>query len=212
MNYVPMKDEKNLNRWTTKLCSMNGNGGLHDQSQFKDAVAMLEEAISEWDSPQLRHIVLTGADESTYQRFIDEMKRKRYMPRKAYKAALETDNRKGIHCHWMLITDASSPDSMFDIDDDSSRLYQVQTLIRRTTPDFEVTVRQPRRHRTPYISLGDTTLNDAADYFSYALKARSKPPVGSGGCYWSSRSAKRTCAAHRPARLVKPKHLCEIEF
>ena len=206
MKYTPLREEGNGNKWTTALCSING--GIHDQTQFRSAVEMLEEAVDTWTAPRLIHLILTGATVAGYAEFIDRMKR--HMPVKAYKAAIEVDTHKGQHVHWMLIVDKSSPESMFDQDNDSSPIYRVTALMQRIAPDFEVTVAQPRRHKTPYIPLSAHTLQDAADWFSYALKVRSKP--AGGGCYWSSRSAKRTGPAHRPARLVKPKHLCQIEF
>jgi len=202
---------KEVNRYVTPICSAPGNGGIHDASQFVSAVGMLEQAIGTWTSPRLLHITLTWATVPAYAQFIDHMKR--YMPRKAYKAAVEVDSFKGQHVHWMLIIDSSSPDNLFDMDDDSSPACRVMAQIQRTEPEFTVTVAQPYKYpATPFIPLRADTLQDAADWFSYALKARSKPPVGSGGCYWSSRSAKRVCPSHRPARPVKQNHLFDSEF
>lgn len=198
------------NKWVTDLCSINGNGGLHDQTQFQSAIQMLEEAVATWDSPKLQHIILTGAALETYALFIDRMKR--HMPLKAYKAGIETDMHKGQHVHWMLIIDESSPDGLFDLDDDSSPVSKVMKRIQRTEPEFNVTLAQPRRYRTPFIPLNAHTLQDAADWFSYALKVRSK--AFSGNCYWSSRGgpARRTCSDHRPDRPVKQNHLFDGDF
>lgn len=144
---------------------------------------MVEEAAATWTDAKLMHIILTNATVPAYALFIDSIKR--YMPNKAYKAALEVDNHKGHHVHWMLIVDADSPYNLFDMDDDSSPVCRVMARIQRTEPDFNVTVAQPRYHpATPCIPLSASTLNDAVDWFSYALKSRSKPD---GPCYWSSR-------------------------
>jgi hypothetical protein len=207
MKYIPMKDG---NKWTTNLCSINGNQGIHDQSQFKSAVEMLEQAVATWIAPRLIHIILTGATVSGYALFIDHMKR--HMPRKAYKAAIEVDSHKGQHVHWMLIVDASSSGNLFDLGDDSSAANKVMRRIQRAQPDFNVTVAQPYKHPTPFIPLSEATLHDAVEWFSYALKSRSKP--SDGKCYWSSRGSPAfpTCTSHRPARLVKQKYLCDGEF
>jgi hypothetical protein len=213
MNYTPMRDEANRNKWTTKLCSVNGNGGIHDQTQFKSAVGMLEKAVDSWTEPRLIHIILTDATVAGYAEFIDRMKR--HMPVKAYKAATEVDSHKGQHVHWMLIVDASSPINMFDLDNHSSAVNKVMARIQRTHPEFNVTIAQPYKYKhTPYIPLSNDTLHDAVDWFSYALKARSKPVVGAGGCYWSSRSnpLRRVCPGHRPAQPVKQNHLFSSEF
>ena len=187
---------KEINKYVTDLCSSPGNGGIHDASQFVSAVGMLEDAIDTWASPRLLHITLTWATASAYAQFIDRMKR--YMPRKAYKEATEVDSFKGQHVHWMLIIDTTSPDNLFDMDDDSSPARRVMALIQRTHPRFSVRVSQPYKHpATRFIPLSSDTLHDAVDWFSYALKARSKPPAGSGGCYGSSRSRRRHCLANR---------------
>lgn len=205
MKYIPIREG---NKWTTKLCSINGNGGIHDQSQFKSAIGILEDAVATWDNPRLMHIILTGAELTTYALFIDSMKR--YMPVKAYKAAIEVDTHKGQHVHWMLIVDSSSPKNLFDMEDDSSPVIKVMKRIQHTEPEFNVTLAQPRRYKTPFIPLNAHTLQDAADWFSYALKVRSKPR--SGDCYWSSRSARQVHAAHRPACRVKQSNVCDGEF
>jgi hypothetical protein len=225
MKYIPKKIG---NRWTTELCEKHGNGGIHDQSQLKSAIKMIEDAVDTWDSPKLMHIILTGATVPTYTLFMDSMKRE-MLGMKAYKAAVETDTRKGQHIHWMLITDAATPVSVFDQDNDSSPISRLITKIQRTEPEFNAMVAQPR-YSTPYIPLNDATLNDAVDWFSYALKARSKPAKGTGchrsGVYLSSRPARRVCinksstpksiALHRenhfwPSNLrsvaIHPKHI-----
>jgi hypothetical protein len=187
MRYQPTREG---NKWVTKICS--ANMGIHDQSQFKSGVAMLETAIDEWTSPRLMHLILTGCEtREPYALFIDRVKR--HMPTKAYKVGIELDERKGTHAHWMLIIDADSPESLFDLDDDSSAIYKARSWVQRTHPDFEVTIAQPRRHKgTPYIPLSEYTLQDAAEWLSYAIKVRSKP---AGPCYWSSRLVRRRCTA-----------------
>jgi len=190
MKYVPLKEG---NKWATSVCSRNGNGGIHDQTQLRAAVAMLETAAASWSEPKLMHIVLTGADRAGYKGFIDRMKR--HLPVKAYKAATEFDKPKGEHVHWMLIIDDSSPMHLFDQDDDSSAIYKETQRIQRTYPDFDAYISKPYRHHTPFIPVNANTLDDAVDWFSYALKARSKP--ASGNCYWSSRSRASRCNARQ---------------
>lgn len=203
MKYKPIQIGK---RWTTALCESNGNGGIHDQTQLKSAIKMLEDAVATWDSPKLMHLILTGASVSTYNLFIDSMKRA--LPGvKAYKSAVEKDTRKSQHVHLMLVTDAATPISLFDLDNDSSAISRIVTKLRRTEPEFDVTVAQPRKYAaTPYIPLDAATLHDAVDWFSYALKARSKPPAGVGircDVYGSSRRrvTSSQCAAKFSASL-----------
>ena len=187
MKYVPVREG---NRWVTSVC--NGHGGIHDQTQLRAAVVMLETAAASWSEPRLMHLVLTGADRAGYRAFIDRMKR--HLPVRAYKAATEDDKRKGEHVHWMLIIDNSSPMHLFDQDDDSSAVYKEMQRTQRTYPEFNVYIAEASRHDDkPFIPVNAQTFDDAVDWFSYALKARSKP--ASGNCYWSSRRSSPRHAA-----------------
>lgn len=200
MKYVPLKEG---NKWATRVCSSNGNGGIHDQTQLRAAVAMLETAAASWSEPRLMHLVLTGADRAGYMAFIDRMKR--YLPVRAYKAATEFGRRKGEHVHWMLIIDDSSPMHIFDQDDDSSVIAKEMQRIQRTYPEFNVTIAKPYRHHTLFIPVNAQTLDDAVDWFSYALKSRSKP--AGGNCYWSSRRSSYRCAAGQSVSKLRPERI-----
>lgn len=200
MKYVPLKEG---NKWATSVCSSNGNGGIHDQTQLRAAVAMLETAAASWSEPRLMHLVLTGADRAGYRAFIDRMKR--HLPVRAYKAATEVDPRKGEHVHWMLIIDDSSPMHLFDHDDDSSAIAKEMLRTQRTYPEFDAFISKPYRHHTPFIPVNAQTLDDAVDWFSYALKARSKP--AGGNCYWSSRRSSSRCAAGQSVSKLRPERI-----
>ena len=194
MKYVPVKEG---NKWTTNLCAING--GVHDQTQLRAAVAMLETAAASWSEPRLMHLVLTGADRTGYRAFIDRMKR--HLPLRAYKAATEVDKRKGEHVHWMLIIDDLSPMHLFDLDDDSSAVSKEMKRTQRTHPEFDVYIAEASRHDDkPFIPVNAQTLDDAVDWFSYALKARSKPAAGN--CYWSSRRKSSRCNAQKGIMLT----------
>lgn len=198
MKYVPVKEG---NKWITNLCAING--GVHDQTQLRAAIAMLETAAASWSAPRLMHLVLTGADRAGYKAFIDRMKR--HLPVKAYKAATEVDPRKGEHVHWMLIIDDSSPMHLFDQDDDSSVIAKEMQRIQRTYPEFDAYISKPYRHDTPFIPVNAQTFDDAVDWFSYALKARSKP--AGGNCYFSSRRSSSRRAAGQCISKPQPEKI-----
>lgn len=189
MKYKPTKVR---NRWTTPICSIPFNAGVHDQTQLRSAVDMIETALAHWHQPRLIHLILTRGTDPSYGSFIDSMRKD--MPLRAYKAATEVDAFKGTHVHWMLIVDSSTPESVFDLSDDYSPISKALALIRQVEASFEIEIGQPYKHPdTPYIPINNYTLDDAVDYFSYCLKQRSKPPAGSGiGCYRSSRKQRHT--------------------
>jgi len=205
MRYVPTKEG---NRWVTRTCSGNGNLGIDDQSQFKSAVVMLEDAAT-WNKPMLNHIVLTGATADTYKRFIERLSDSIRSPaRKHWKSAIEVDTHKGFHCHLMLLLSSDHHERLLG-EADNSTFNRIIREIQATVPTFDAMRVQPKRHDTPYIPI-DSAFDDAAEWMSYIFKVRSKP-LGGGSCYGSSRS-RRTCAAHRPAPLVRQNHLVDCEF
>jgi len=166
------------NRWETATTSNNNNGGIHDQEAFRSGVAMIEAAINEWSSPILTHVILTKGTILDYDGFINRVKRYLAGTKYSFKGCTEEDgpdSKKGCHRHYMWIVDLDdSSNNPFDLDDDTSAISRALTATRRTAPEFEVTVAQPRRHDTPYIPLTPYSLQDAADYFSYIVKQRSK--------------------------------------
>lgn len=186
------KPRKVGNKWVTPICSTEWNEGIHDQSQLRSAVGMIEVALNNWHQPRLIHLILTKATDIAYGSLIDSMRKA--MPLRAYKAATEVDAFKGTHVHWMLIVDSSTPEATFDLSDDYSALSKALTLIRQVEPSFEIEIAQPYKHPyTPYIPINVDTLDDVVDWFSYCLKLRSKPPAGSGiSCYRSSRKQRHT--------------------
>jgi len=210
MNYKPTVRVKN--RWETVTTNKH-NGGLHDQEAFKSGVMMLEKAIAEWSKPILIHTILTGATALQYDSFIKRVKRDLDLAgiKFNYRGCTETaSDRGGLHRHFMWVVDAAdSRNSPFDDGNDTSAISRAMTATQRIAPDFNVTVAQPRRHEPPYIALTAYTLQDAACWLSYIFKVRSKEP---GHKYMASRSARRPCTAHRPARSVKPICASEIEF
>lgn len=199
------------NEWVTVTTQGNGNLGIDNQRKFKDGVLMLETAIDEWATPALVHMVITGASLDAYSLFLHKLKRSlddAGVPYK-YRGCTEVSTRKGQHQHYMIVVDSSCPASLFDMDDEQSILSTACSWTQRAAPSFKVWVAEPKHHGVGGIPLSVATLQDAADYLSYIFKVRSKEP---GHRYLSSRSARRGCPADRPTRLVKPNHLCQIEF
>ena len=172
------------NQWVTATTSANGNGGIHDQRQFKAAVLMVESAIINYANPKLMHLVLTQGSISTYTTFIARLKR--CLAAKdiefEYKGCNELDSLKGVHQHFMFVVNADN--NPFDQDDPQSPISRVTESISKTEPSFTVKVCQPKRYDTPYVPLSRWTLQDSCDWLSYAFKSRSKPE---GQVYLSSR-------------------------
>lgn len=180
------------NVWTTRTTTNNNNGGLDSQEAFKQGVLMLEQAIDEYESPKLLHLVLTGSDIAGYTTFVDKLKRQLREKAKvsfAYKACIEYDSKKLEHMHLMLVVNASEIDSLFNQDEESlisDLLWNINTDGDNKLESF---LCQPKRYRTNYIPLSNDTLQCAADYLSYIFKSRSKV---SGHKYLSSRKSRRT--------------------
>lgn len=196
MRYKPTKKG---NEWVTATCSGNGNMGIHDQSQFKSAVLMLENALDNWEYPTLNHLVLTGSTESAYKQFIQELSNSIRSPdRKHWKYALETetDSPKGYHCHLMLILSSDDMEATLG-DTHNTTINKIQREIRLTEPTFKVERIEPKRNnrdKSLYKPINDHSLDDAVEWMSYIFKLRSKPISGGGGCYGSSRRQRR-CSA-----------------
>lgn len=163
---------------------------------------MLEHAAHNWRKPRLYHLVLTGATEPTYTQLLLRLCRK---VRSAgaeynYKACLETDTTKGLHCHVMLVLSTTSkPERFITKADESGKTERVSLLrqvvreVQTDCPDLKVRVQPPASQPVPYIEFNQTNnelLNEAVEWCSYIFKARSKPQ---GRCYLSSRPARRAC-------------------
>lgn len=193
-------------KWTTAVCSGNGNQGIHNQEQFKKAVTMLEHAAHNWRSPRLFHVVMTGATKSVYQQLLTRLCRKVRSTEALcdYKAAIELDSTKGLHCHVMLVLGniTCKPERYFTRADesgaiDASLLRQVVREVQADCQSLKVSVQPPQSQPVPYIEFNQSNndrLNEAVEWCSYAFKARSKPK---GSCYMSSRPARRPAQAHK---------------
>lgn len=215
-HYTPRLRNK---KWVTKVCDGRDyqgreNKGIHDQEQFKKAVAMLEHAAHNWRNPRLYHLVLTGATEPTYKQLLLRLCRKvRSAGAKCnYKACLETDTTKGLHCHVMLVLSTTSKPERFITKAEEfgktervSLLRQVVREVQTDCPDLKVRVQPPASQPVSYIEFNQSNnelLNEAVEWCSYIFKARSKPQ---GRCYLSSRPARRACKVNvgsRPSRAT----------
>ncbi len=163
---------------------------------------MLEHAAHNWRKPRLFHLVMTGSTKSVYQQLITRLCRKIRSTGALcdYKASIELDNSKGLHCHVMLVLGNihSKPERYFTRADesgkaDASLLRLVVREVQADCPDLKVSVQPPQSQPVPYIEFNRSNnerLNNAVEWCSYIFKTRSKPK---GMCYMSSRPGRRPC-------------------
>jgi hypothetical protein len=199
-HYTPRIRNK---KWFTTVCDGNNNQGIHDQEQFKKAVSMLEYAAHNWRNPRLFHLVMKGATVPTYKQLLLRLCRKIRGAGAScdYKACIEIDSDKGLHCHVMFVlgnTATSKPERFITRANESGKvevslLRQVVREVQTDCADFKVSVQPPASQPVPYIEFNQTNndlLNEAVGWCSYIFKVRSKPQ---GRCYLSSRPARRAC-------------------
>lgn len=197
--YVPrIRDRK----WTTTVCDGRGNGGIHSQRQFKKLIAMLENAAHTWRNPRLFHIILTGATPTIYAQLLTKFcRRLRDAGAQCeYMAATEQDSEKGLHQHVMLVMGTTLKPSQYIVAADehgkekASMLRQVVREVQGECSTLTCRVQRPASRTTSFIELNQTNnefLNEAIEWASYIVKARSKLPAAEGRCYTASRPERR---------------------
>lgn len=190
MEYIPRTNPKG--KWETELCSRNG--GIHNQTKFKEAVRMLERATAEWRRPLLCHICFTSADKKTYLAIVKRLCRelKAEGVKCDYKGAIEQENGlKGLHYHLMLVIEHR---------DDGPKPFRLisnspKSLLRRAVDHFKDTSSvQYRINPSTYsggrfLPISKTNyeiFNEAVEWISYIYKVRTKNHVD-GTVYYSSR-------------------------
>lgn len=179
------------NEWQTETANNNGNGGIHCQEGFRQAVQMIEAATASYSSPALVHTTLTQASLDQYKLFITQLKRllKASDITFEYKGCWEADKHKGQHVHVMWIVDVADTASVFDMEDVSSLASVVLARLRKQAPELYIHVGKLRKHGgQEHMALTTNTLQDACCYMSYIFKARSKLD---GHKYLSSRKTRR---------------------
>jgi hypothetical protein len=200
--YTPRIKNK---KWSTVVCDGNNNKGIHDLRQFKKLIAMLERAAHEWRNARLYHLVLTGATRSIYQQVLTKFCRRLRATGALcdFQAAIEQDSDKGLHMHCMLVMSTTSRPAQYITAADetgvveASMLRQVVREVQAECNTLACRVQPPASRTVAYIELNKTNnefLNEAVEWASYILKARSKLPASEGRCYTSSRPARRRCS------------------
>ena len=201
--YVPRIKNK---KWSTIVCDGNKNGGIHDLRQFKKLIAMLEHAAHHWRNPRLYHLILTGATRAIYSQVMDKFCRKLRATGALcdYKACIEHASDKGLHQHVMLVMSTDKRPSRYITAADETGVVEA-SLLRRVVREIQAQcntlacrVQPPASRTVAYIELNKTNdefLNEAVEWASYVVKARSKLPASEGRCYYSSRPARRARCA-----------------
>jgi hypothetical protein len=200
VRYSPRKCGR---RWVTRTTG-GRNGGLHRQEEFRKGVRMMEHCAAHFRNPRLFHICFTGADVPVYQlvmrRFCRALQAEGVQYK--YKAAVEEDADKGLHCHVMMVLGCEFQTHRFITSvDEAGKVENESTLrkaVRHTLDDcslLDYRVNPPRfqksLRRVAFIQFCQSNQRDfdeAVEWMSYIYKARSKPE--SGTVYFSDRQAR----------------------
>lgn len=195
-NLVRYRPLKRGRKWVTKVTA--NLGGLHKQEEFKKGVEMLEYCAHEFRNPRLFHICFTGANVPTYQLVMFRFRRTLQAEgvRYRYKAAVEQDRQKGLHCHAMIVLEGEVQTKRFITAENESGKLEGESALRKavrhtwsdcSTLDYHVC--KPRsRLGLPFIQMNQTNqefLDEAVEWLSYIYKAETKPQ--SGTIYFSDR-------------------------
>ena len=226
VTYTP---KKRGGKWITDVTSGNRNGGIHRQEEFKKAVEMLTHCAHNLPNARLFHVCLTGGDVVAYQLVIKRLCRalKGQDVTTRYRAGIENDQTKGLHCHLFIVlsskdqqtarhittTDSSKRGGMAS---DSTLLKAIKHT-RTECPTLAYSVMMPKRpnsnpspdgsppKRVAFLQFNQTNqafFDNVVEWMSYAYKARSKE--GIAACYLSDKQNK--------VPTVKHNHLCVIDF
>jgi hypothetical protein len=173
--------------------------GLHDQEEFKKGVEMLEWCAHKFRNPRLFHICFTGADVPTYQLVMERFRKalKAEGVRYKYKAAVENDSDKGLHCHVMMVLEAKCQTARFITSRNESGKLEGESALRKawrhtlaecSLLDYRVNAPQSRKGMTAFLQFNQSNqqfFDEAVEWASYIYKARSKPEAGT--VYFSDR-------------------------
>lgn len=168
------------------------NGGLHDSRALRRVVSMLDG--HEFARPRLYHLVLIDdiAESSvSVRRFQDairalcRMLRGEAIPVR-WRAAIERDDEKGLHCHvFFLVDDVGmiNPCQIFNAKRHGPQALLAGMLAKRSL-DFHLAQPKADMHRVGgtiegdrmnYATLAGPKLDDCKEWISYLVKRRSKP-------------------------------------
>ena len=212
VTYTPKKIG---NRWITDVTSGNGNGGIHRQEEFKKAVEMLTTCAHHLPNPRMFHVCLNGGDRAVYQLVIKRLQKALKLQGviSRYKAGIENDQTKGLHCHLFIVlsspnkqtarhittTDSSKRGGMAN---DSTLLKAIKHT-RTECPALAYSVMMPKRpncnpspdgsppKRVSFLQFNQTNqafFDNVVEWMSYAYKVRSKE--GIDDCYLSDKQNK----------------------
>lgn len=200
VKYQPKLDGK---KWITRTTQGGGNGGLHNQEEFRKGVEMLEFCAHNFRNPRLFHVCFTDAPVAIYRLVVRRFCRglKAEGVRYKWKAAIEWDAEKGLHMHLMIVLEGGSNQThrFITSSDEYGKLENVSLLkkaVQHTQSecsflDYRVNPPQSRRPLA-FIQFNQSNMeffDEAAEWLSYVYKARSKPE--SGPVYFSDRQGSR---------------------
>jgi hypothetical protein len=197
---------------------LDRNGGMHRPKQYRQIKAMLEG--HGYKRPRLYHLVMMDAigaeDASPYLNAIKALclyLRSLDIPTR-WRAALERDDKKGLHVHVFLLVDATAHNTDLIINPYKSPLRKKTRTkkggARKPTPGWlwdmlerrgiTLYLSQPKADmhrvggtaegkRQDYASIASDKLADCQNWLSYLVKARSKPE-DIRNIYFSSRDSR----------------------
>ncbi len=193
------------------------NGGMHRQKQYRQIKAMVEG--HGYKRPRLYHLVMKDAigadDASPYLNAIKALclhLRSLDIPTR-WRAALERDDKKGLHVHVFLLVDSTAHNTNLIINPYKgtfgTKPRTKKGEKRKPTPGWlrdmlerrgiTLYLSQPKADmhrvggtaegkRKNYASIAGGKLGDCQEWLSYLVKARSKPD-DIRGIYFSSRDS-----------------------
>jgi hypothetical protein len=207
-----------VRRDTTEITDRHG--GVHSQRALARARAMLTG--HGFTRPRLYHIVLLDqASESptSARRFQGAIKalcrklRQHGIPAR-WRACIERDDEKGLHCHVFILVDATAanPCAIINTKRQGAQAWLHQMLAVRFM-DFHLAQPKADMHRVGgtfdgrrknYATLAGHKLDDCLVWVSYLAKQRSKPG-DIRTIYFSSRDSKSTPASM--VNLCRPQEI-----
>jgi hypothetical protein len=201
----PLGKEVLMQRDTTKITEHNG--GVHSQRALARARSML--VGHGFARPRLYHLILVDhASESPtsvrrYQGAIKALYRKlrQHGILTRWRACIERDDEKGMHCHLFILVDATvhNPCAIINAKRRGKEAWLYQMLAARFM-DFHLAQPRACMHRVGgtaggreknYATLAGPKLDDCMVWVSYLAKQRSKPS-DIRTIYFSSRDGSRS--------------------
>lgn len=168
------------------------NGGYHNKKQYRLAVEMLDTCMTDYNSPRLYHLALSGSTYEAHKAFLKKLLRhlREHGIKASYRAAREIDGTKGEHLHVAMCVQGQggpNPDHVLN-------RKQTQWLVQASEAlGIKVYLNAPGNKSlhgdsANYMSLPKSNpakLKDARLWLSYLFKRRGKPETGE--VYSSSR-------------------------